>query len=353
MVFAAFLVISFIMAMAEASWRFEEERPVGTDAVSILRTLFLAGVVSIASYWWGPLLGALVTLVIFALQQMVGQRLGGSRLAARAGNLTAPFVDLIQPAILWLRIHKPEPTPELEQELIESVEDFSDTVVREVMVPRVDLTLLSSDQTLEEALSVFVSSGFSRLPVYEKSIDDIIGVLYLKDIARVTHQNPSRLAEELAGEVARRAIFVPETKPVADLLREMQQSATHIAIVVDEYGGVAGIATVEDLIEEIVGDISDEYDKDLPEIELVADGLFRVSPRTNIFELAEHFEIEIEDQEVDTVGGLLAKLLGTLPKAGDHAIFSGIELTAERVDNKRQRLQTLLARRVEQGDNDD
>ena len=338
--------ISFLLALAEASWRFEDEREVAADAVAIIRTLLLAAVITTAAFWIGPWLGALITLLLFAAQQVIGQRLGGSNLAARAAGAASPFVEVVQPLILWLRIHKPEPTPELEQELIESVEDFSDTVVREVMVPRVDVTAVSADQTLEDSLSVFVASGYSRLPVFEKSIDDIVGVLYLKDIARVTHQNPSRLASELAGQVARKAIFVPETKPVADLLREMQQASTQIAIVADEYGGVAGIATVEDLIEEIVGDISDEYDRELPEIELVADGLYRVSPRTNVFELAEHFEVEIEDQEVDTVGGLLAKLLGRLPHSGDSAVFEGIELTAERVDRKRQRLQSLLARRV-------
>lgn len=344
--FALLVGVSFLLALAEASWRFEEEQQVGTDAIAILRTVLLTGVVAIAATWYGPLIGAVVTLLVFGLQQVIGQRLGGSNLAAGCGRLAAPVIDGLQPMILWLRIHKPEPTTELEQELMESVEDFSDTVVREVMVPRVDVTALSADQTLEDSLSAFVSSGYSRLPVYEKSIDDIVGVLYLKDIARVTHQNPSRLATELAGDVARRAIFVPETKPVADLLREMQQSATQIAIVADEYGGVAGIATVEDLIEEIVGEIADEYDRELPEIEQVEDGLFRVSPRTNVFELAEHFEVEIDDPEVDTAGGLLAKLLGTLPKAGDSATFSGIELTAERVDGKRQRLQSLLARRI-------
>lgn len=345
--------VSFVLALAEASWRFKEERAVSTDAVAILRTLLLPIVLVLAVVWLGPVPGTFLTLSFFALQQVSGQRLGASSLANRAGELAAPILDRIQSSVLWLRIHKPEPTPELEQELIESVEDFSDTVVREVMIPRVDVTAVAADLTLEEALSVFVNSGHSRLPVFERNIDDIVGVLYLKDIARVTHQNPSRLGQELAGEIARRALFVPETKPVGDLLREMQHAATQIAIVADEYGGVAGIATVEDLIEEIVGDISDEYDRELPEIELIADGLFRVSPRMNVFELAEHFEVEIDDPEVDTVAGLLAKLLGHLPVAGDSATFAGIELTAERVDRKRQRLHSLLARRVDPDGHDD
>ena len=347
LVLSALIIASFLLALAEANWRFEGDHDIITDVVSIVRVVLLAGVVAIFSGWLGPIPGAALTLLAFAMQQMLGQRFAESVISARVARFLLPAANAVQPALAWLRIHKPEPTTELEQELIESVEDFSDTVVREVMVPRVDLEAVSADETLESALSVFVNSGYSRLPVFEKSIDDIIGVLYLKDIARVTHQNPDRLSTEKVRDVARKAIFVPETKPVADLLREMQLSATQIAIVSDEYGGVAGIATVEDLIEEIVGDIADEYDRELPEIELVGDGLFRISPRANIFEFAENFELEIEDQEVDTVGGLLSKLLGSLPKAGDRAEFEGIELVAERVDSKRQRLQSVLARRLE------
>lgn len=346
--FVLLLVASFMLAVAEASWRFHDEEEITTDSAAILRTLMLAGVVAVSAGWFGPALGAAFTLIVFALQQVVGQLVGSRGFAGKIAATISPTMHFAEPLVAWLRIHKPEPTPELEQELIESVEEFSDTVVREVMVPRVDLTAVAAEQTLEESLSLFVTSGYSRLPVFEKSIDDIVGVLYLKDIARVTHQDPMRLATETAGQIARRAIFVPETKPVADLLREMQQAATQIAIVADEYGGVAGIATVEDLIEEIVGEISDEYDRDEAEIEQISENLFRVSPRTNIFELAEHFEIQIDVDDVDTVGGLLTKLLGALPKGGDRVEVAGLELTAERVDSKKQRLQSLLVRRIEE-----
>lgn len=343
---SSLIIASFLLALAEANWRFEGDHEVLTDVVSLVRIVLLAGVVAILSGWLAPVIAAVLTMLVFAAQQVLGQRFAESGFSVKVARFCLPTATALQPVFGWLRIHKPEPTPELEQELIESVEEFSDTVVREVMVPRVDLEAVSADETLEEALSVFVSSGYSRLPVFEKNIDDIVGVLYLKDIARVTHQNPDRLSSERVREVARKAIFVPETKPVADLLREMQRSATQIAIVSDEYGGIAGIATVEDLIEEIVGDISDEYDRELPEIELLEEGLFRISPRANIFEFAENFELEIEDQEVDTVGGLLSKLLGSLPRAGDRVEFEGVELVAERVDAKRQRLQSVLARKI-------
>jgi len=339
------------MALAEANWRFEEEDEGPIYAAAISRTLLLSIVLVILGVWFGVAAGVVVTLLVFATQQILGQWLGSSNLAKRNAKSLWRLMLAISPALSWLRIHKTEPTPELEQELLESVEEFGDTVVREVMVPRVDLIAVSSDLTLEEALSLFVSSGYSRLPVFEGSIDEIVGVLYLKDIARVTHQDPARLATETTGANARRAIYVPETKPVADLLREMQREATQIAIVVDEYGGVAGIATVEDLIEELVGEISDEYDRDAELIEDLGSGLYRVSPRTNIFELAEFFEVEVVEQDVDTVGGLISKLLGSLPKGGERVEFAGIELTAERVDAKRQRLQSLLVRKISSAEN--
>lgn len=350
---ALLLLLSFLLALAEAHWRFEEEDE-DEDAIFaavISRTLLLSIMTGIVSVWFGIGVGVVATLLVFASQQVLGQRLGSSALAMRNGKSFGRLMKALSPALAWLRIHKPEPTTELELELLESVEDFGDTVVREVMVPRVDLIAVSSELTLEDALSLFVSSGYSRLPVFDGSIDEITGVLYLKDIARVTHQDPARLATETTGANARRAIYVPETKPVADLLREMQQEATQIAIVVDEYGGVAGIATVEDLIEELVGEISDEYDRDAEQIEDLGSGLYRVSPRTNIFELAEFFDVDIVEQDVDTVGGLISKLLGSLPKGGESVEFAGVELTAERVDAKRQRLQSLLARKISNVEN--
>jgi CBS domain containing-hemolysin-like protein len=178
----------------------------------------------------------------------------------------------------------------------------------------------------------------------------VVGVLYLKDLARYTHQDPGLLATTSSKEASRAALFTPETISVAQLLRQMQKSGTQIAVVSDEYGGVAGIATIEDLLEEIVGEISDEHDRETEDIVLVGLDLYRVNPRVTLDEMSEHCEIEIEDEDVDTVGGLLIKGLGELPKGGEVVSISGIELTAERVDAKRGRILSVLVRKLEQTD---
>jgi CBS domain containing-hemolysin-like protein len=150
------------------------------------------------------------------------------------------------------------------------------------------------------------------------------------------------MAKTTAESAARSAIFIPESKPVDDLLREMQKNSRHIAIIIDEYGGVAGLATMEDVIEEIVGEISDEYDRDVPDVETLADGLLRVNARFSLFELGELFELELEDEDVDSVGGLLTKELGRLPKHGDRVTFSGLSFTADRIEGRRKRLITVM-----------
>jgi len=234
---------------------------------------------------------------------------------------------------------------EYEQELIESVEDISETVVREVMVPRVDMEVVSAEDSLEQALAVFIASGYSRLPVIGEDVDDVVGVLYLKDLARYSHQNPQQLATILSKEAARAPLFTPESISVAGLLRQMQRTGTQIAIVSDEYGGVAGIATIEDLLEEIVGEIADEHDRETEDIELVGHDLYRVNPRVTLDELSEHCELELADEDVDTVGGLLIKALGHLPKGGEVVVEAGLELTAERVDARRGRILSVLVRK--------
>ena len=233
---------------------------------------------------------------------------------------------------------------EYEQELIESVEDFSETITREVMVPRIDIATIGGDSDLDKAMAIFLSSGYSRLPVTGKSTDDILGILYLKDVAKVLHESPKLMLERKAAELARKAIFVPESKALKDLLQDMQQSSTHVAVVIDEYGGVAGLVTMEDVIEELVGDIVDEYDREIPDVELIEEGLYRVNARFPLFELGELFEIELEDEDVDSVGGVLTKELGRLPKVGDQVQLSGLELTADRVEGRGKRLLTVVVR---------
>lgn len=179
-----------------------------------------------------------------------------------------------------------------------------------------------------------------------EDVDDIQGVLYLKDIARLVHQDPKLLSGKVAKEACRSAFFVPETKVVSELLQEMQVGRTQIAVISDEYGGVAGIVTIEDLIEELVGDISDEYDREAEEIEQLGEDSFRVSPRITLDELAEACEIELDDEDVDTVGGLMTKALGHLPKGGEVATAYGLELTAERVDARRGRILSILVKKI-------
>jgi CBS domain containing-hemolysin-like protein len=229
-----------------------------------------------------------------------------------------------------------------DRELIHSIFEFSETVVREVMIPRTDMVTIDADATVGAAMGLFLSKGFSRVPVLDGEVDDVIGVLYLRDVARLVYERPRNLETLRVRELAKAAQFVPESKKADALLRQMQLESNHLAMVVDEYGGIAGLVTLEDLIEELVGDISDEYDRDVVEIEDLGHGRFRVSARLPVDELGELFDLDLDDDEVDSVGGLLAKALGRLPVAGSEARTSGLILTAERTEGRRKRISTVL-----------
>jgi CBS domain containing-hemolysin-like protein len=235
-----------------------------------------------------------------------------------------------------------------EREMIHSVFELGDTIVREVMVPRTDVVFIEHDKTLRQALSLALRSGFSRIPVIGEGTDDVVGVAYLKDIVRRTYVHRDGESVETVDSVMRPAVFVPESKPVDELLREMQAQQTHIAIVVDEYGGTAGLVTIEDVLEEIVGEITDEYDVERSLVAELPDGSLRVSTRLHVDELAELLDVELQDDDVDTVGGLLAKYLGRVPIPGAQVWVQGLELTAESAQGRRNRIGTVLVRRVEQ-----
>ncbi|RJK97039.1 hemolysin family protein [Vallicoccus soli] len=236
-----------------------------------------------------------------------------------------------------------------ERAMIHSVFELGDTIVREVMVPRTDIVYLERHKTLRQALSLALRSGFSRIPVVgDGGLDDVVGMVYVKDLVRRTHEYREGETTERVDSVMREASFVPESKPVDALLREMQQDQTHIAVVVDEYGGTAGIVTIEDVLEEIVGDIADEYDREAPQVEQLADGGVRVSTRLHVDELGELFGVDLEDDDVDTVGGLLAKHLGMVPIPGSRTVVEGLELTAEAATGRRNRVGTLVVRRAEE-----
>ena len=232
-----------------------------------------------------------------------------------------------------------------DRELIHSIFEFNDTVVREGMIPRTDMITIESDAIMNVAMGLFLGRGVSRMPVIGEDIDEVRGVLYLRDVARVVYEQTDKSDTLTAAGLARPALFVPESQKADSLLRQMQLESNHLAMVVDEYGGIAGLVTLEDLIEELVGDISDEYDHDVVEVDDLGEGKFRVSARLPIDELGDLFGLELEDDEVDSVGGLLAKVLGRLPVAGSVANFSGLILTADRTEGRRKRLSTVLVER--------
>ena len=238
-----------------------------------------------------------------------------------------------------------------ERQMIHSVFELGDTLVREVMVPRPDMVVVERGRTLRQAQSLALRSGFSRIPVIGENVDDVVGIVYLKDITRRVYEYRDAEQSEKAEDVMRPATFVPDSKPVDELLRAMQAQRIHVAVVVDEYGGTAGLVTIEDILEEIVGEISDEYDTGRPEIEELDGGDVRVSARLHVDDFAEHFDItpeESEIEDVDSVGGLLAALLGKVPIAGSSASFHGLQLTAESLAGRRNRIGTLLVHRLEQ-----
>jgi CBS domain containing-hemolysin-like protein len=234
---------------------------------------------------------------------------------------------------------------EYDRELIHSIFEFNETVVREVMIPRTDMVTIDGDESLGTVMGLFLSRGISRMPVLGGDIDEVLGVIYLRDVARLTYEGSPSSAKLTAASLARPALFIPESKKADDTLRQMQVESNHLAMVVDEYGGIAGLVTLEDLIEELVGDISDEYDREVADFEEIEPGRFRVSARMPVDELGDLFGLELEDDDVDSVGGLLTKSLGRLPVAGSAASVSGLILTAERTEGRRKRVSTVLVQR--------
>jgi CBS domain containing-hemolysin-like protein len=233
-----------------------------------------------------------------------------------------------------------------ERAMIHSVFELGDTIVREVMVPRTDMVFVEQRKTLRQGLSLALRSGFSRIPVIGENLDDVVGIAYLKDIMTRIHEHPEGESVESVESIMRPATFAPESKPVDDLLREMQARHVHMAIVIDEYGGTAGLVTIEDILEEIVGEIADEYDRERPPIEWLEDGVARVSARLSVEELEELFDVSIDAEDVETVGGLLAHQLGKVPIAGSVATASGLQLTAESLAGRRNRIGTVTVRRI-------
>ena len=231
-----------------------------------------------------------------------------------------------------------------ERAMIHSVFELGETIVREVMVPRTDIVFVERGKTVRQAMSLALRSGFSRIPVVGENEDDVIGIAYLKDLVARSQDHAGGEAEKVES-VMRPATFVPESKPVDELLREMQARQIHLAIVIDEYGGTAGLVTIEDILEEIVGEIADEYDREQPTVEWLSPQRARVTARLPVADLAELFSVDIEAEDVETVGGLLAQRLGRVPIPGSVADVAGLRLTAESMAGRRNRIGTVTVER--------
>ncbi|MDI2127477.1 hemolysin family protein [Yinghuangia seranimata] len=241
-----------------------------------------------------------------------------------------------------------------ERKLLHSVLELGDTIVREVMVPRPDMVFIERHKTVRQALRLALRSGYSRIPVIGENEDDVVGIVYLKDLAaHAAGGTDDRWAHERVDTVMRRATFVPDSKPADDLLRELQASRTHMVIVVDEYGGTAGLVTIEDILEEIVGEITDEYDRETTPVEDLGDGRFRVTARLPIDDLGDLFGIELDDEDVETVAGLLAKQLGRVPIPGAAAEVEGLRLVADRPSGRRNQVGTIVVERAAPAEGDD
>ncbi len=342
--------------------------------------LLTAALLHWMGYGWQALVtsGAIMTGVIYVVAGIVPRTLGREYarvVADAAASVMHPVVRLMGPLptlLLWIgRVFggggRTEAEPSGEEEdlrglvdllerrrviepgeraMIHSVFELGDTIVREVMVPRTDMVFVERDKTLGQSLSLALRSGFSRIPVVGENLDDVIGIAYLKDIVARTQDNPDSLTSESVVAAMRAATFVPDSKPVDDLLREMQARQTHVAIVIDEYGGTAGLVTIEDIIEEIVGEIADEYDRELPPVEWLGPDQARVTARLSVDELADLFRVRIEAEDVETVGGLLAQRLGRVPIAGSTAMVAGLRLTAESLAGRRNRIGTVTVERL-------
>ena len=236
-----------------------------------------------------------------------------------------------------------------ERQMIHSVFELGDTFAREVMVPRTEMIYIERHKTLRQALSLGLRSGFSRIPVIGENSDDVIGIVFLKDIVRRVFDRRDAEQTETVESLMRPAFMVPDSKQVDELLKDMQAARTHMAIVVDEYGGTAGIVTIEDVLEEIVGEIDDEYDTAAPEVAKLENGSVRVSARMHVDDFADLIDVDVEseDEGVDTVLGLMGKRLGRVPIPGATIDVEGWRLTAEQGMGRRNRIGSVLAVRVE------
>ena len=296
---------------------------------------------------FAPLVSGLTTIFGPVAQLMI---LLGNALTPGRGYADGPFATEAELRDLVDIAEKQELIEAGESKMIHSVFELGDTLVKEVMVPRTDVVFVTRDTTLRQLLSLALRSGFSRIPVVGTNLDDILGVVYLKDVSKRVYDFPDAERHESVAELMRPATFCPDSKPVSDLLRDMQLSHSHLVVVVDEFGGTAGLATIEDILEEIVGEIVDEYDQDAPTVADLGEGRYRISSRLPVDELGALFGVDLDDDDVETVGGLMAKQLNVVPIPGARTVVGDIELIADRAIGRRHQIGTVLARRLSEAD---
>jgi hypothetical protein len=277
----------------------------------------------------------------------------GNAITPGVGFRTGPFTNEAELRDLVDQAHERGLVESDEHEMIHSVFELGDTLVRELMVPRTDMVWIEKDKSLRQALSLALRSGFSRVPVVGDSIDQIIGIAYVKDLAKRTLDHHEAETTERVEQHMRPATFVPESKIAADLLKEMQRDQIHLAIVVDEYGGTAGIITIEDILEEIVGEIADEFDDGVEAFTWISEGKARAKATLHIEDLADELGIEISEEDfedVDTIGGLMAQKLGRVPIAGSTITVGQYLITSERPVGRRRRISSVLIEKESAGD---
>ena len=250
------------------------------------------------------------------------------------------------------RVGETEGFEEEDREMLRSVFELGHTLVREVMVPRTEMLTIAFDVPARKALRLFVRSGFSRLPVIGEDTDDVRGILFFKDVVQRL-ENHDGEHELRADQMMRPAEFTIEMKPVDDLLRQMQSEHFHLAMVVDEYGGISGLVTLEDIIEEVVGELTDEHDRNTIEPEEISPGVWRVPSRFSISELGELWGLELEDEDVDSVGGLLAKAIGRVPLPGATGDMLGVHMVAEEARGRRRQVGTIVCSYVPETQTED
>jgi CBS domain containing-hemolysin-like protein len=285
-------------------------------------------------HWLARVLGPLASLLILI----------GNAITPGRGFREGPFATEVELRELVDLAEERGVVEHGEREMIHSVFELGDTIAREVMVPRTEMVWIERGKSVPQALALALRSGFSRIPVIGDNIDDVVGVAYLKDLAARAQDPQGRTTR--VEELMRPATFVPESKPVDELLREMQAQRTHMAVVIDEYGGTAGLVTIEDILEEIVGEIADEYDTERPPVEWVDPDTARVTSRMAVEDLGELFGTQVPDLgDVETVGGLLARELGRVPIPGASVPVDGLTLTAESAGGRRNRIDTVLVHR--------